>query len=156
MPTPKSQMAMVEVVRSILKTKDTDVWSISPDATVYDAIGMMADKGIGALPVLDESKIIGILSERDYARRVILQGRSSKETRVCEIMTNSVITVTPDNTVAECMEIMTNRRIRHLPVVDRERLVGIVSIGDLVKAIISAQEHAIAQLSSYITGEYPR
>ena len=156
MPTPKSQMAMVEVVRSILKTKNTDVWSISPDATVYDAIAMMADKGIGALPVLEESKIIGILSERDYARRVILQGRSSKETRVCEIMTNSVITVTPDNTVAECMEIMTNRRIRHLPVVDRERLGGIVSIGDLVKAIISAQEHAIAELSSYITGEYPR
>ena len=156
MPTPKSQTAMVEVVRSILKVKHTDVWSIGPDAVVYEAIAMMADKGVGALPVLDGDKLMGILSERDYARRVILQGRSSRETRVSEIMTSSVITVTPDNTVTECLEIMTNHRIRHLPVVEGEKLVGIVSIGDLVKAIVSAQEYAISQMSGYIAGDYPK
>jgi len=152
----KTQMVMVEVISSILKAKDTAFWSISPHATVYDAIAMMADKEIGALPVMEGGKLVGIISERDYARRVILQGRSSKETQVSEIMTGSVVTVEPGYTVAQCMEIMTGRRVRHLPVVDHKKVVGMLSIGDLVKAIIAAQEDAITHLSSYISGNYPR
>jgi CBS domain-containing protein len=148
-------MAMVETVRSILKNKGNHVWSLSPEATVYDAIALMAEKGVGALLVLDRGKLAGIISERDYARKVILKGHASKEMQVQEIMTRSIVTVTAENTVAECMRIMTDHRVRHLPVFDAETLAGVISIGDVVRAIISAQADTIRQLSSYITGEYP-
>ena len=147
--------AMVETVRSILKIKGNQVWWLSPDATVFEAIALMAEKGVGALAVLHEEKLAGIISERDYARKVFLRGRSSKDTRVHEIMTTDLITVTPEHTVGECMRIITDRRVRHLPVLERDELAGMISIGDVVRAIISAQADTIRQLSSYITGEYP-
>ena len=141
---------MSEPIGWILKDKGNVIWYVVPDTTVYDAIALMAEKGIGALLVLEQEQLAGIVSERDYARKVILQGRLSKETPVSEIMTSSVITVTPDHTVDECMQIMTENRIRHLPVLIGERVVGVVSIGDLVKAIISFQAHTIEQLHTYI------
>jgi CBS domain-containing protein len=146
---------MSETIAQILKTKGDGIWSVPSDATVYDAIAMMADKAVGALLVVEEGTLLGLISERDYARKVILQGRSSKDTRVREIMTRSLITVTPEDTVEACMRIMTQRRVRHLPVLQNSNLVGIVSIGDLVKAIISDQAHTIDQLHTYITNKYP-
>lgn len=146
---------VAETIRSILETKGSQVWSLTPDATVYDAIALMAEKGIGALPVVSEGRLAGILSERDYARKVILKGKSSNETLVREIMTREVITVTPNHTVDECMRMMTNHRIRHLPVFEADDLVGMVSIGDLVKAVISSQGATINNLSNYIAGKYP-
>lgn len=146
---------MVETVRGILKSKGDQVWSLDAEATVYQAIALMAEKGIGALLVVSEGKLVGILSERDYARKVILKGKSSKATPVREIMSSPVITVTPEHTVAECMKIITTHRIRHLPVLEGEQLVGVVSIGDLVNSIISTQAATIHQLSSYISGKYP-
>ena len=135
--------------------KGFQVWCVLPDATVHDAIAEMALREVGALPVIDDGRLVGIISERDYARKVILQGRSSKETPVGQIMTPAPITVTPEQTVEECMQIMTQNRVRHLPVVDQGRLAGIVSIGDLVNAIISAQRYTIDQLYGYITAKYP-
>jgi CBS domain-containing protein len=146
---------MVETVRGVLKGKGSQVWSLDAEATVYQAIALMAEKGIGALLVVSEGKLVGILSERDYARKVILKGKSSKAARVREIMSSPVITVTPEHTVAECMKIITTHRIRHLPVLEGEQLVGVVSIGDLVNSIISTQAATIHQLSSYISGKYP-
>jgi len=154
-PAHHESMAMVETVQSILKTKGDQVWSLSPEDTVYDAIALMAEKGVGALVVVAHDRLQGIISERDYARKVILKGHHSKEMQVHEIMTRSVITVTSEHTVAECMRIMTNHRVRHLPVLDGETLAGVISIGDVVRAIISAQADTIRQLSSYITGDYP-
>ena len=151
----KGSIALVETVRMILEKKGGAVWALPPEATVYEAIAMMAERGVGALLVVEGGKLAGILSERDYARKVILKGRSSKETSVREIMSSPVITVSPDQTVADCMQLVTARRIRHLPVVDGETIVGLVSIGDLVNEIISAQAHTIAQLQSYIAGSYP-
>ncbi|HEV8625513.1 MAG TPA: CBS domain-containing protein [Acidimicrobiia bacterium] len=148
-------MKLVEVVTTILKRKSPEVFSVPPQASVYDAIEMMADKHVGALLVISEGKLAGVISERDYARKVILKGRSSKETRVEEIMTSAVITVGPEHRVDECMRLMTDNRIRHLPVVDGEKVLGVISIGDLVNWIISAQEAAIDQLENYITGKYP-
>ncbi|HLK70217.1 MAG TPA: CBS domain-containing protein [Bryobacteraceae bacterium] len=141
---------MSETMASVLKSKGSDIWSIAPDATVYDAIAVMAHKGVGALLVMAEGRLEGIISERDYARKVILEGRSSKDTRVREIMTPAVMTVSPDHTVDMCMQIMTESRIRHLPVVERDTVVGVVSIGDMVRATIAAQAATIDHLHTYI------
>jgi CBS domain-containing protein len=148
-------MAFKETVRSVLNVKGAEVWSVPPDSTVYDALSLMAEKDVGALVVVSEGRIAGMFSERDYARKVILHGKTSRETLVREVMTSPVVTVTPDQTVNECMQIMTRHRIRHLPVVEGEQLVGVISIGDLVNSIISAQAETIQQLSSYIAGKYP-
>lgn len=148
-------MEMVGKITDILKQKNREIWSVSPTATVYETIEMMSDKHVGALLVISDDKLVGIISERDYARKVILKGRSSKETLVMEIMTNPVIFVPPEYTVGECMKIMTDNRIRHLPVVEDEKVVGVVSLGDLVKWVISEQEETIHQLTNYITGKYP-
>jgi len=147
-------MEIHDTVRDILQRKNGTVWSVGPNTTVYQAIEMMADKRIGSLLVVDEGKLVGILSERDYARKVILKGRSSKDTAVHEIMTSPVIFVSPGNSVDECMKIITDNRIRHLPVVDEGKVVGVVSIGDVVNWIISAQKHTIQQLQNYVTGRY--
>ncbi len=146
---------MVETVRMILKKKGQQLWSLPPEASVYEAIEMMAEKSAGALLVISEGRLVGIISERDYARKVILKGKFSKETRIEEIMSSPVITTTVDSTADECLRMMTEKRIRHLPVMDGGRLVGVVSIGDLVKAIISLQAETIQQLSSYIEGKHP-
>jgi CBS domain-containing protein len=138
-------------VSDILEAKGHQVWSVEPDTSVYDAIKLMADKEIGALLVIQNRKLVGLISERDYARKVILQGRASKTTPVSEIMTSRVIYAQPDQNVEECMALMTEKRIRHLPVMDRDQLVGIISIGDLVKSIIVEQKFIIEQLEKYIT-----
>lgn len=137
-------------IRQLLNDKGTEVWSISPDAWVYDAVALMAEKEIGALIVIDGGRIVGLVSERDYARKVILKGRVSRETQVRDIMTTRVVYAHPEQTVEECMAILTDQRIRHLPVMDQEKLVGIISIGDLVKAIINEQKFLIEQLVQYI------
>jgi CBS domain-containing protein len=151
----RRKRAVVDTVRSILDHKGYAVTTISPGQTVYEAISEMARIGVGALPVVAQGLLVGIVSERDYARKVILQGRSSKETLVREIMTESPFTVSPQHTVDECMRIVTERHIRHLPVLDGGELRGIVSIGDLVKAIISTQAFTIDQLHTYIATGYP-
>jgi CBS domain-containing protein len=147
---------MGERVHTILANKGTAIWSVRPEATVYEALKLLAEKDVGALLVISEGKLAGVFSERDYARKVALMGKSSRELRVGEIMTSPVITVTREHTIEECMRIVTEHHIRHLPVVDGEELVGVVSIGDLVNAIISAQADTIQHLSNYISGEYPR
>ncbi len=141
----------VTIISELLKSKGHDVWSIAPGDVVFNAIKMMADKGVGALMVMDGDKLVGVISERDYARKVILQGRSSKDTPVRDIMTTPVICARPEQTVEAGMSLMTEKRIRHLPVVEEGRLVGIVSIGDLVKSILAEKEYLIEQLETYIT-----
>jgi CBS domain-containing protein len=142
----------MRTVERLLEVKGYDIWSITPDASVYEAVKLMADKAIGALLVFESGKLVGIISERDCTRRVILKERAPKDTLVREIMTSDVITVRPDQTVGECMALVTAKRIRHLPVVVDSQLMGIVSIGDLVKGIISEQEFMIQQLENYIQG----
>ena len=139
-------------VSQILQAKGTRVWSVSPDTTVFDALKLMAEKNLGALLVLEGEKLVGIFSERDYARKIILQGKTSKETPVMEIMSTDVLYVRPEQSIEECMALMTDKRIRHLPVLEGTKLVGLISIGDVVKAVISEKEFVIKQLENYITG----
>jgi CBS domain-containing protein len=139
-------------VRELLERKGGVVWTIAPSASVFEAIRIMAEKAVGALVVLEGSKLMGIISERDYARKVILQGRSSKDTSCREIMTGRVFYVAPERTLDECMALMSEKRIRHLPVIEGGSLVGIVSIGDCIKTIVSKQEFIIEQLENYIRG----
>jgi CBS domain-containing protein len=146
-------MEIRDQIRSILKEKGAEIWSVNPSVSVYDAIATMSQKQVGALLVIEDRRLVGIVSERDYARKVILKGRSSKDTQVVQIMTSPVIYVTPQDTVEDCMRMMTANRVRHLPVIEGEEVVGIVSIGDLVNWIISAQADTINQLCSYITGK---
>lgn len=148
-------MKPTATIGSLLGWKGRDVWVIAPDASVFEAIAMMAERGIGALLVTEEGKLTGIVSERDYTRKVFLQGRSSKQTPVHEIMTSPVFVTSPSDSVEDAMRLMTERRVRHLPIVEGERIVGVVSIGDLVKWTISAQEEQIAQLHNFIAGSYP-
>jgi CBS domain-containing protein len=139
-------------IGQLLNTKGHDVWYVSPQAAVFDALKLMAKKDIGALLVLENENLVGIISERDYARKVILKGKNSMDTLVKDIMTSEVITIQADQTIDSCMELMTNHHIRHLPVYEGNQLIGIISIGDVVKAIISQQEYLIEQMEQYITG----
>ncbi len=141
----------MKTVREILLNKGGQIWSVSPGSTVFEALKIMAEKGIGALLVLDnEGNAVGVMSERDYARKVILVGKTSRETLVKEIMSSNVIYVTPERSPEECMALMINKRIRHLPVLDNEKLVGFISIGDVVKAVLDEKEFVIDQLVHYI------
>lgn len=139
-------------VHDILKDKGHDVWSVNPDDTIFDSLKVMADKEVGALLVMDGDKLVGIVTERDYARKVILEGKTSQSSSVSEIMTGQVLCVNPQQTIDECMALMTDKRARHLPVVDDKQVVGIVSIGDLVKATINEQQVIIEHLQHYISG----
>lgn len=139
-------------VAQLLKTKGGEIWSVKPTEKVYDAIKTMAAKGIGALLVMDGDEIAGIFSERDYARKIVLEGKSSRDATVAEIMTREVVHATPDQSIEECMSMMTERHFRHLPIVDDGRVVGVISLGDLVKVIIVEQRELIAQLERYISG----
>lgn len=139
-------------VHEILKSKGHDVWSVKPDDTVFDSLKLMAEKEVGALLVMDGEKLVGIVTERDYARKVILEGKSSQGSTVSEVMTKQVLCVSPKQTVDECMALMTDKRARHLPVLDHKHVIGVVSIGDLVKAMINEQQVLIDHLQHYISG----
>jgi CBS domain-containing protein len=142
----------MKTVKDILRIKGHDVWSTTPDATVYQALQTMAEKNVGALVVLDADTVVGIMSERDYARKVILHGRSSREIPVREIMTTKVYYVRPEQNIEDCMALMTDKRVRHLPALENDQLVGVISIGDVVKALIAEHESTIKHLEDYITG----
>jgi CBS domain-containing protein len=141
----------MKTIQQLIDDKGSQVWSIGPDASVYDALLLMADKQIGALLVMDDNGMIGLISERDYARSVVLRGRTSKETRVREVMSKRVVCSTPDQTLEEAMALMTEKRVRHLPVIDDGKVVGLISIGDLIKSIISEHKFIIEQLEHYIS-----
>lgn len=143
----------MKTVSQLLQQKGYNIWSIAPDTTVYNALELMAYKNIGAVLVMDGENLVGILSERDYARKVILKARFSRDTLVREIMTEKVVCVRPDQSVEECMALMTAKRIRHLPVTEGSKVIGVISIGDAVKAVISEQEFIIEQLENYISGK---
>lgn len=145
-------MEITGKIGALIGNKGGQVWALEPSASVYDAIAMMADKRVGALLVMRGTELLGIVSERDYARKVILQGRSSHETPVSEIMSSPVLTVTPEHTVGECMHLVTEKRIRHLPVMEGGRVTGMVSIGDLVNWLISEQQQTIRHLETFISG----
>lgn len=142
----------MKLVSDILESKGNEVWAVNPDDTVFESLQLMADKGVGALLVMDGERLVGIVTERDYARKVILEGKSSKTSSVAEVMTKRVLCVNPQQTVDECMALMTDKRARHLPVLDHKHVVGVISIGDLVKAILSEQQVLIDQLQHYISG----
>ncbi len=139
-------------ISGVLHSKGSAVWTISPTATVFEAIRLLAQRNIGALPVMDGDKLVGIFSERDYTRKVALEGKNSRDTRVREIVSSDVISITPESSVEEAMRIMTENHIRHLPVLEHEKLVGFISIGDMVNWTISAQNAAIDQMESYLMG----
>lgn len=139
-------------LRQLLQGKGSGIWSVTSTSTVFDALKSMAEKNVGALLVIDEAKLVGILSERDYARKVALKGKSSKETLVKEIMTEKVVYIRPEESIEECMALMTEKHFRHLPVIDKGELIGVISIGDVVRAVISEQKFIIAQLENYISG----
>ena len=141
----------MQTVTEILRDKGSEVWSVNPDAIIMDALKIMATKRVGALLVLDKDKLVGIISERDYARKVALEGRSSRESKVSEIMSHRVLCARPDQTVQECMALMSDKRARHLPILDHKKIIGVVSIGDLVKSIIAEQQFEIENLQYYIT-----
>ncbi|MBC7349997.1 MAG: CBS domain-containing protein [Candidatus Aminicenantes bacterium] len=141
-------------VKQMLEEKGHQVWTISPDNTVYEALKIMAEKEVGALIVVDQGQVVGVISERDYARKVVLKGKSSLETPVREIMTTQVYFVNPESTAEECMALMTEKRIRHLPVIQENKLVGVISIGDVVKSVITSQKITIEHLQNYIMGKY--
>ena len=142
-------------VSALLHHKGSEVWSVPPETTVFEAIKLMADKNIGAVLVMSGEKLVGVFSERDYTRKIVLQGKTSRETRVREIISTEVISVGMHHSVEECMKLMTEHRVRHLPVVEGEKVVGLVSIGDLVNWIISTQSAQIDQMAQYISGGYP-
>jgi CBS domain-containing protein len=142
----------MQTVRDILKTKGTDVWCVEPDATVFDALQRMAEKEVGALVVMQGGQIVGLISERDYARKIVLHGRASPTTLVKEIMTSPVVYIHLDQPIEECMSLMTEKRTRHLPVIENGKLVGLISIGDIVKSIIADQQFMIEQLVRYVSG----
>lgn len=139
-------------VRNVLQVKGYEIWSITPETLVFDALKVMAEKNVGALLIMEGKKLIGVFSERDYARKIALRGESSHTSIVKNIMTSDVITVKPEQSIDECMALMTGKHIRHLPVVENQNVVGLISIGDIVKAIISEHEYTIKQLENYITG----
>jgi len=145
---------MIGTIRQLLNKKGNQVWAISPDATVYQALEMMANKDVGAVLVMEGDQLLGIFSERDYARRCILRNRKSRETLVKDLMTTNVVTIAPSASIDEAMELMTRYRIRHLPVVEDGKVVGVISIGDVVKAVIENQEHLISHLEDYISGDH--
>jgi len=147
-------MNVTGTIDAILNQKSGEIWSVTPDATVYDAVALMAGKNVGALVVLQEGKLVGIVSERDYTRKVMLRGKKSRETAVQEIMSTQLTTVDPKESVDDCLRFMTDKRVRHLPVVENGELRGVISIGDLVKHVISVQSAALQQLESYISGGY--
>ena len=142
----------MKLVSDILDSKGHDLWAVKPDDTVFDSLQLMAEKEIGALLVMEGDRLVGIVTERDYARKVILEGKSSKTSSVAEVMTKRVLCVTPERTIDECMALMTDKRARHLPVIDHKRVIGVISSGDLVKATISEQQVLIDQLQHYISG----
>jgi CBS domain-containing protein len=148
-------MELLDTVDSVLKQKKAEIWSVSPSTTVYDALALMAEKEIGSLLVIASGRLVGLISERDYARKIALMGRSSKETTVAEVMATDPVKVCPRDTVSACMELMTDHRRRHLPVVDGDHVIGVLSIGDLVNWIVKSQEKTIQQLHGYIAGAYP-
>jgi CBS domain-containing protein len=148
-------METVVSISAILSTKSPEVWSVNPTTTVFEAVQMMAEKNIGAVPVLDNGRLAGVFSERDYTRKIVLKGRTSRVTPVCEVLTTPVVVISPQDTIETALRLMTEHRVRHLPVLDGERLAGIISIGDLVKWIISAQTATIDHLENYIAGTYP-
>jgi len=144
-----------ESASEVLARKGSQVWSVGPDASVYEAVHHMDEVGAGALLVLHGGRLIGMISERDYARKVVLKGRSSRDTRVSEIMTTPAVSITPDERVSDCLRLMTERRIRHLPVIENGAILGVLSIGDLVNAVLSAQAAEMRHLKSYVAGHYP-
>ena len=141
-------------IEHLLKNKDNQIWSVEPKTSIFEALKIMSDKEIGALLVIEDEKLVGIFSERDYARKVILKGKSSKNTQVGELMTKKVLYIDPEKTINDCMAIMTDKHIRHLPVIENDKVIGIVTIGDVVKQIISEQESTIQYLENYIMGTH--